>query len=92
MKKFLVLMVVSTLAVGVAGCQCCNWFGGPAAAPVMPPATTYGSPAPPTAVYVDPAATPPVASPASCGPGCTSCGNTLPTLSGAQGYAPVPRN
>ncbi len=91
MKKSLVLMVVSTLVVGAAGCRCGNWFGGPAAAPVMP-ATTYGSLMPPAAVYVDPVATSGLASPAPCGPGCTSCGNTLPTLSGAQGYAPVPGN
>jgi len=86
MKRFRLLMVVSALAVGAAGCRNCNWFGGPSAAPVMP-ATTYGSPAPSAAMYVNP-----VASPAPCGPGCTSCGSTLPTLSGAQGYAPVPGN
>jgi len=91
MRKFLALMVVSTLTVGAAGCQCCNWFGRSSAGPVMP-AATYGSPAPPAAMYVDPVATPAVASPAPCGPGCTSCGSTLPTLSGAQGYAPVPGN
>ena len=84
MKRFLVLMVVSTLAVGAAGCRSCNWFGRPSAAPMMP-AAIYGSPAPSAAMYVNP-----VASPAPCGPGCTSCGNTVPTLSGAQGYAPVP--
>jgi len=86
MKRFLLLMVVSTLAVGAAGCRNCNWFGRPSAGPVMP-AATYGGPAPPPAMYVDP-----VVSPAQCGPGCTSCGSTLPTLSGAQGYAPVPGN
>jgi len=86
MKRLLVLMVVSTLAVGATGCRCGNWFGGPAAAPVMP-AITYGSPSPSAAMYVNP-----VASPAPCGPGCTSCGSTVPTLSGAQGYAPVPGN
>lgn len=91
MKRFLLLMVVSTLVVGAAGCRCGNWFGRPAAGPVMPP-VTYGSPMPPAAVYGGPAATPPVAAPSSCGPGCTSCGSTLPTLSGAQGYVPVPGN
>ena len=91
MNRFLVLMVVSTLAVGAAGCRCCNWFGPPSAAPVMP-ATTYSGPAPPAAMYVNPLTTPAVASPAPCGPGCTSCGSTVPTLSGAQGYAPVPGN
>ena len=86
MKRLLVLMVVSTLAVGVTGCRCGNWFRRSAAGPVMP-AATYGSPAPPGAMYGDP-----VASPAACGPGCTSCGGTVPALSGAQGYAPVPSN
>ena len=91
MKKFLVLMVVSTLAVGAAGCRCGNWFGRPSAGPVMP-AVTYGSPVPPAAMYVDLVAAPGAASSAPCGPGCTSCGSTVPTLSGAQGYAPVPGN
>ena len=91
MKRFLVLMVVSALAVGAAGCRSCNWFGRPSAAPMMS-ATTYGGLAPPPARYVDPVAAPPVASPAPCGPGCTSCGNTVPTLSGAQGYPPAPGN
>lgn len=90
MKRFLVLMVASTLAVGAGGCRSCNWFGRPAAAPIMP-AITYGSPAPSGAVYVDPVGTP-VAAPSSCGPGCTSCGSTPPSLSGAQGYMPVPGN
>jgi len=90
MKKSLVLMVVSTLIVATAGCRCGNWFGRPYGGPVMPP-VTYGGPAPPAAVYVDPVGTP-VAAPSSCGPGCTSCGNTPPALSGAQGYAPVPGN
>ena len=89
MKRLLLLTVVSTLAIGLVGCRCGNHFAGPAAKPVLS-ATTYGSPAPPAAVYVDSAATPPAAAPSSCGPGCTSCGNTLPSLSGAQGYAPVP--
>ena len=88
MKKYLVSMVVSTLIVGAAGCRCDDWFGCRAPGPVMPAA--YGSPAPPGAVYVSPVATPPVASPSSCGPGCTSCGNTPATLSGAVGYAPLP--
>jgi hypothetical protein len=91
MKTSLVVMVVSTLVVGAGGCRSGNWFGRPAAAPVMP-AVTYGSPAPPGVVYVDPAGTPPVAAPSGCGPGCTSCGSTPPTLSGAQGYLPVPGN
>ncbi len=86
MKRFLLLTVVSAIALGVAGCRNCNWFGRPSAAPVMP-ATTFGSVMPPSAVYVDP-----IASPAPCGPGCTSCGNTVPMLSGAQAYAPVPGN
>jgi len=91
MKRFLVLMVVSTLAVGAAGCRSCNWFERPSVAPMMP-AITYGGPGPQAGMYVDPLATPPVASPAPCGPGCTSCGNTVPTLSGVQGYAPVRGN
>jgi len=89
MKKSLVLMVVSTLVVGAAGCRCGEWSGCPPAGPAMP-AVTYGGAAPPGAVYVSPVAPPPVASPSSCGPGCTSCGNTPPTLSGALGYAPLP--
>ena len=87
MKRLFVLTVVSTLVVGTAGCRQCNWFGrssGPAMQrPRHMPATTY----------VVPAATAPATSPASCGPGCNSCGsNTLPILSGAQGYAAAPTN
>jgi hypothetical protein len=91
MKRFFVLMVLSTVAVGAAGCRSYNWFERPSATPMMP-AITYGSPGPQSGMYVDPLGTPQVASPAPCGPGCTSCGNTVPTLSGAQGYSPAPKN
>lgn len=83
MKKLPVFMMVSTLVVGIAGCQQCNWFRRPSGA-------VCSSPAMPPATYVVPGAT----APASCGPGCNSCGsnNTLPVLSDAQGYAAVPTN
>ena len=55
MKRLSVLMIVSTLVVGTAGCRQCNWFGRPYGA--MMPATTYGSPAMPAATYVVPGAT-----------------------------------
>jgi hypothetical protein len=86
MKRLSVLMIVSTLVVGTAGCRQCNWFGrssGPACSSAAMPATTY----------VVPDATVPVTSPASCGPGCNSCGNnSVPVLSGAQGYTATPTN
>ena len=86
MKGLSVLMIVSTLIVGAAGCRQCNWFGrssGPA----------YSSPAMPAATYVVPGAMAPSTSPAPCGPGCNSCSsNSLPILSGAQGYAAAPTN
>jgi hypothetical protein len=94
-------MVVSTLAVGATGCRSCNWFNRPSAAPTMPAIAygspgTYGSPGLPAGMYDDPLATPPIASAPACGPGpgpgCTSCGNTVPTLAGAQSYAPVAGN
>ena len=91
MKRLSVLMIVSTLVVGTAGCRQCNWFGRPYGA--MMPATTYSGPAMPAATYVVPGATAPVASPPSCGPGCNSCSsNTLPVLSDAQGYASASGN
>ena len=91
MKRLSVLMIVSTLVVGTAGCRQCNWFGRPYGA--MMPATTCSSPTMPAATYVDPGMTAPIASPGSCGPGCNSCGsNALPILSGAQGYASAPAN
>ena len=89
MKRLSVLMIVSTLVVGMAGCRQCNWFGRPSGAAMMP-ATTYSRPAMPAATYVVPGATAPSTSPASCGPGCNSCSNTLPILSDAQGYAAAP--
>jgi hypothetical protein len=86
MKRLPVLMVVLTLAVGVTGCRSGNWFGRPSVGAVAPTAT-YSSPTAPAASYVGP-----VASPAACGPGCNSCGSTVPTLSDAQGYLPVQGN
>jgi len=86
MERLIILTMVSTILVGTAGCRQCNWFGRSPEAAVMP---VYGSPAIPGATYVAPG-TAPAAPPASCGPGCTSCGNTLTTLSGGQGYAPTP--
>jgi len=86
MKSLPVLMIVSTLVVGTAGCRQCNWFGRPSGTAIMP---TYSTPVMPMA---------PAMSPASCGPGgnCgpgNSCGsNTLPVLSDAQGYAAAPTN
>jgi len=83
MKRLLVLTIVSTLVVGTVGCGTCNWFGQ-RSSPAITPGTTYSAPAMPMA---------PAMSPASCGPGCNSCGgNTLPMLSGAQGYAPAATN
>lgn len=81
MKGLSVVVIVSTLVVGTAGCRQCNWFGRPSRA--MMPATTYSSPAMPAAMP-----------PPSCGPGCNSCGsnNTLPVLSAPQGYAAAPTN
>lgn len=91
MKGFTVLMIVSTLAVGTAGCRQCNWFGRPSGA--MTPPTTYVSPAMPAATYVAPGAAGPTISPPSCGPGCNSCSsNTLPVLSDAQGYTSMSAN
>jgi hypothetical protein len=85
MKGLSVLVIVSALVVGTAGCRQCNWFGRPSR--VMMPTTAYGSPAMPAATYVVPGATVPVTSPPSCGPGRNSSGsNTLPVLSDAQGY------
>ena len=86
MKSLPVLMIVSTLVVGTAGCRQCNWFGRPSGAAITP---TYSTPVMPMA---------PAMSPASCGPGgnCgpgNSCGsNALPVLSDAQGYAAAPTN
>jgi hypothetical protein len=91
MNRLSVLMMVSTLVVGTAGCRQRNWFGRPYGAAMMP-AASYASPAIPSAPYVSPGATAPSTSPASCGPGCNSCGNTLPILSGPQGYASAPAN
>ncbi len=92
MKRLLALTIVATLIIAMAGCQCCNWCGRPAVAPTMP-AAGYGVPAaPPAAMYADPGLTAPVPSQAPCGPGCTSCGNTPPSLSGAQSYLPTPGN
>jgi len=91
MKGLSVLMIVSTLVVGAAGCRQCNWSGRPYGA--MMPTTTYVSPAMPAATYVAPGAAGPAISPPSCGPGCNSCSsNTLPVLSGAQGYASASGN
>jgi len=84
MKGLFVLTMVSTLVVGTAGCRQCNWFG-------RSPGPAYSSPATPGATHVVPGATAPATPPASCGPGCNSCSsNTLPILSGAQGYTAAP--
>ena len=91
MKRLSVLMIVSTLVVGTTGCRQCNWFGRPYGAAMMPATTCC--PTMPAATYADPGVAAPVTSPGSCGPGCNSCsGNTLPILSGAQGYASAPAN
>jgi hypothetical protein len=83
MKRLSVFMVVSTLIVGTAGCQQCNWFKRPSGAVCSSPAATY----------VVPSAMAPVTSPAACGQGCNSCSsNSLPILSGTQGYAAAPTN
>jgi hypothetical protein len=79
MKGLSVLVIVSTLIVGTAGCRQCNWFGRSSGA--MMPVTTYSSPAM--------SATAPAT---SCGPGCNSCSNTLPVLAGPQGYVAAPTN
>ena len=90
MKGLSVLVIVSTLVVGAAGCRQCNWFGRPSG--MMMPATNC-CPTMPAATYADPGVAAPVASPGSCGPGCNSCSsNTLPVLSGAQGYASASGN
>jgi hypothetical protein len=83
MKRLLVLTIVSTLVVGMVGCQQCNWFGRPSS-PAVAPGAAYSTPAMPMA---------PATSSPSCGPGCNSCGgNTLPMFSGAQGYTSAPTN
>lgn len=87
MTRCLLLLAVSTVAAATTGCQCGNWFSSP-----CPPAVTYSNPAIPAAMPVAPVSPAPAGASAPCGPGCTSCGNTLPILSGAQGYAPVPGN
>ncbi len=81
MKRFPILMIVSTLVVGLAGCQQCNWFKRSSGAVCSAPATTY----------MAPSAMAPAITPAQCGPGCNSCGstNTLPVLSAPQGYTPT---
>ncbi len=61
MKRLLVLAVVSTLVVGLAGCQQCNWFKRPSSAACSPSAM-------PAATYAVPGAA------ASGAPGCNSCG------------------
>ena len=87
MKSLSVLMIVSTLVVGTAGCRQCNWFGRPSGAAMTP---TYRSPAMPMAPAMPPASCGPGS---NCGPGGNSCGsNTLPVLSDAQGYAAAPTN
>jgi len=87
MKRLSFFMVVSTLIVGTAGCQQCNWFRRPSSAACISPAT-------PAATYMVPSTTAPAISAPSCGPGCNSCGsnNTLPVLSAPQGYAAAPMN
>lgn len=92
MKRLLVLTVVSTLAIGMAGCRCGTRGHAPVTTGPMMPAATYGTPSSPAVTYGNPVAMPPVTAPSSCGPGCTSCGSTPPALSGAQGYAPLPNN
>jgi hypothetical protein len=87
MKHVLMVMVASTLIVGAAGCRVTKPSNT-----VMMPAVTYGSPALPSASYVDSGAMVPTVSSNSCGPGCTSCSNTLPIFSGAQSYASAPAN
>lgn len=83
MKRLLVLMIVSTFVAGTVGCGTCNWFRRPSS-PAIAPGTTYSAPAMPMS---------PATSPASCGPGCNSCGGaTVPALAGPQGYAPVLTN
>ncbi len=91
MKNFLAFLVAATLALVVAGCRSGNSLGGPAAVPAMP-GVAYGNSPPPGTAYIDPAATPPTAMTSSCGPSCTSCSNTLPTLSAAQNYVPLSGN
>lgn len=94
MTRRLLLLAVSTVAAVTTGCQCGNWFSSPCPSSVTP-AVTYSNPAIPAAMpaaLAAPALPPPAGASAPCGPGCTSCGNTLPILSGAQGYAPVPGN
>ena len=80
MKRLPVFLVVSTLIVGVTGCQ---HFTHSSDAACSPPSVTFAAPA----------ATVPSAPSAACGSGCNSCSsNSLPTLSGTQGYGAAPTN
>lgn len=89
MKRLLVSIIISALAVGMTGCRQCNWFGRPSA-PAVPPDATYSLPTTPIV---------PSTSPAPCGPGGNCCpggnscgGNTLPMFSDAQGYTSASTN
>lgn len=88
MTRCLFLLVVATFAVGTTGCQCCNWFRSPCAAPAAPP-VTYGVPAAPVVTPGAPVL-PPAGVPAAGSAGYTAYGSAQPVAVGPQGYVPAP--